>query len=103
MARSANVIVDKMPGENEGSILRRFNRAMQESGLASEIKRRATFEKPSDVRRHHLQKVKRQIKMKLDEDNGVVSIHKKRKRKAKIAERRGDGATRTGNSRRSSL
>jgi len=102
MARSANVIVEKMPGEAEGSILRRFNRAMQEGGLASEISRRARFEKPSDKRRHHLQKVRRQMKLKQDEEMGIVPRQKKKKRKEKQKERRDDGAVREGNSLRSS-
>lgn len=48
------------------SALRRFRRLCNQSGLTAELRRRAFYEKPSDVKRRELKKVLRKEATKKD-------------------------------------
>lgn len=53
-------MAEVVAGENEGfeSLLKRFNRRVQQTGILSEVRRREHYEKPS-VRRKRKRAVKR--------------------------------------------
>jgi len=53
-------LAEVVAGENEGfeSLLKRFNRRVQQTGILSEVRRREHYEKPS-VRRKRKRAVKR--------------------------------------------
>lgn len=44
------------PNENIESALKRFRRGCQRAGILSEVRRRAYYEKPSDVKRRKIQR-----------------------------------------------
>jgi len=75
--------VDALPGEPKEAIIRRFNRAVQDAGLLREMSRRAHFEKPSDTKRHHLQKIQRRLKMQKLDDAGLLRTKKSKRKKRK--------------------
>ena len=61
MGRSCVVFVDGHADEPFEHLLRRFNRAVQEAGVLSELSQRQYFEKPSLRRHHQEQKMRRKI------------------------------------------
>ena len=55
---------DVVAGENESfeSLLKRFNKKVQQAGILSEARRRKHYEKPSDKRKRKAAKRRRSLK-----------------------------------------
>ena len=53
------VVVKKMPGESDESLIRKFSRRVIESGILVEAKRGQFYLKPSAARKHKLEEKRR--------------------------------------------
>jgi small subunit ribosomal protein S21 len=51
--------VEKRKDESIDKALRKFKMKMRKEGVLDELKRREYFEKPSEIRRHDMEKAKR--------------------------------------------
>ena len=57
------VVVKKMPGESDDSVIRKFQRAVLNAGIIPEAKRRAFYLKPSLARKQKIQDSRRAKKL----------------------------------------
>ncbi|KKP69493.1 30S ribosomal protein S21 [candidate division CPR3 bacterium GWF2_35_18] len=57
--------------ESSDSLIRRFNKLIQKTGLLTELKRREFYEKPSEVKKRQLKEKQKKIRkaIRLDRSN----------------------------------
>lgn len=53
------VVVKKMPGDSDESLIRKFSRKVLNEGILQEAKRRAYYEKPSLAKKHKKEESRR--------------------------------------------
>lgn len=53
------VVVKKMPGDNDDSVIRKFMRKVLTEGILQEAKRREFYLKPSLARKHKVEEARR--------------------------------------------
>ncbi len=56
------VVVKKMPGDNDDSVIRKFMRKVLTEGILQEAKRREFYLKPSLARKHKIEEARRAAK-----------------------------------------
>jgi small subunit ribosomal protein S21 len=59
-------IVRANEGESVESLIRKFNKKVQQEGILTELRRREYYEKPAETRKKQKAAVERKIKMKQD-------------------------------------
>lgn len=59
-------IVRASDGESVESLIRKFNKKVQQEGILTELRRREFYEKPAEVRKKAKQALVRKIRMKQD-------------------------------------
>ncbi|MCH7541742.1 30S ribosomal protein S21 [Patescibacteria group bacterium] len=57
-------IVRANEGESVESLIRKFNKKVQQEGILTEMRRREFYEKPAEVRKKAKQAAERKIRMK---------------------------------------
>ncbi|HEX7455925.1 MAG TPA: 30S ribosomal protein S21 [Candidatus Nanoarchaeia archaeon] len=59
-------IVRASEGESVESLIRKFNKKVQQEGILTELRRREFYEKPAETRKKQKAAVERKIKMRQD-------------------------------------
>jgi small subunit ribosomal protein S21 len=60
------VVVKKMPGDSDDSLIRKFSRKVMAEGILQEAKRRQFYLKPSQARKQEKQDARRAKRMSSD-------------------------------------
>lgn len=56
-----SIVVKAGPGENTDSIIRKFQKKVVAEGIVQEIRQRAVYRKPSELRKEYLAEKRRKI------------------------------------------
>ncbi len=59
-------VVKASEGESVESLIRKFNKKVQQEGILTELRRREFYEKPAETRKKQKAAVERKIKMRQD-------------------------------------
>jgi len=60
------VVVKKMPGDSDDSLIRKFSRKVMSEGILQEAKRREFYLKPSQARKQKVQDERRARRLAMD-------------------------------------
>jgi ribosomal protein S21 len=60
------VVVKKMPGDSDDSLIRKFSRKVMSEGIIQEAKRREFYLKPSQARKQKVQDERRARRLAMD-------------------------------------
>jgi small subunit ribosomal protein S21 len=60
------VVVKKMPGDSDDSLIRKFSRKVMSEGILQEAKRREFYLKPSQARKQKVQDERRARRLAID-------------------------------------